>query len=162
MQWWYTYSIGRNCSCVWCVMLNVWRVTINHSISDKLGGSEFYCYSCGDEIWSSHHMPTPSHHHQARSSAIICSLSASSFVFARILWLMVMVYHGMFGYSKIDLFTIEGWQSGVFFFSHDQPQYPCAGRLRLDCGDWKTLTSDNWQYLQSPAQNNDLSIASGL
>ena len=56
-------------------MLNVWRVTINHSISDKLGGSEFYCYSCGDEIWSSHHMPTPSHHHQAWAARVGAQLS---------------------------------------------------------------------------------------
>ena len=82
-------------------------------------------------------------------SAIICSLSAVPF-FARILWLMVMVYHGMFGYSKIDLFTIEGWQSGVFFFSHDHPHMCWQTEIRL-----RWLHTDNWQYLQSADQNND-------
>ena len=48
-----------------------------------------------------------------------------------ILWLMVMVEHGMFGYSKIDLFTIEGWQSGVFFFSHDHPHMCWQTWVRL-------------------------------
>ena len=65
----------------------------------------------------------------------------------------------MFGYSKIDLFTIEGWQSGVFFTSHDQP-HMC----------WQTAVTPDW-HLTIPAiarsRNNDRSphssyIASSL
>ena len=59
------------------------------------------------------------------------SWDSASYHLQFILWLMVMVEHGMFGYSKIDLFTIEGWQSGVFFFSHDHPHMCWQTRIRL-------------------------------
>ena len=126
-------------------MLNVWRVTINHSISDKMGGTQFYCYSCGDEIWSSHHMPTPSHHHQGRPCQLVASYHLH-FIF--ILWLMVMVQDGMFGYSKIDLFTIEGWQSCVFFTSHDHPHMCWVGTARLRL-DWLRADNTSGQNLKT-------------
>ena len=125
------------CKCGWCVMLNVWRVTINHSISDKMGGPEFYCYSCGDEIWSSHHMPTPSHHHQAGAArvgtqlAIICSLSFGWWWW----WSMVCLVT-----ARLICLQLKG--GSPVFSSSVTTIHTCAGRLGLDWGDY-TLTTDN-------------------
>ena len=136
--------------CLWCVMLNVWRVTINHSISDKLGGSEFYCYSCGDEIWSSHHMPTPSHHHQVLPGH---SQLVLSYHLQFIPWLMVMLYHGCLVTARLICLQLKGGSPA--FSSSVTNIRTCAGRLGLDCGDYKhTLTTDNTSNRQIKTMTN--------